>query len=175
MPFAAEASFALQHRLPGEQRQVEIDVAASDPCLVEAALELEPTVVDPDAGAVELGMREREPGARRALVGQQLAALRVGERGVREDDLPRVEAARVVALLLRAGAKERDLEAERPVKPAGDVPPLVAGFGMRAVVARKDEALSGHDPRIGRGFRPGKKRQGPKAADECPAPHRVAY
>src|SRR6185436_14807540 len=131
------------------------DIAPADTRLIAVALELEPPVVDPDAGAVELGVRERKTGARRALVGQQLAALRIGERRMRKDDLPRVEAARVVALLRRSGAEERDLEAERAIEPAGDVPPLGTKLGMRAVIARKDEALAWRDTRVHGGIRPG--------------------
>src|SRR5258708_8783603 len=69
----------------------------------------------------------------------QVPLLRIGERGVREKPLPRIEAARVVALLLRPRAKEGDLESLRTVQPAGDVPPLAAEFGMRAMVAREFE------------------------------------
>ena len=104
-------------------------------------------------------MGQREARARRALVGQQLATLRIGERRVRQDDLPRIEAARVVALLFRASAEECDLEAERPVEPARDVPPFGTELGMRAVIAWKNEALARRDARIGGGIRPGKERQ----------------
>src|SRR5258708_26164051 len=69
----------------------------------------------------------------------QVPLLRIGERGVREEHLPRIEAARVVALLLRPRAKEGDLESLGTIQPSGDVPPLAAEFGMRAMVARKFE------------------------------------
>src|SRR3954469_14875953 len=63
---------------------------------------------------------------------------------MREQDLARIEAGRVVALLLWPRAEEGDLEAERSFQPAGDVPPLGAEVGMRAVVAREDERPRPH-------------------------------
>jgi len=104
--------------------------------MVLVPLENQPPVVDPDAGALGLGVREREAGARRALLVDQAAALRVGDGGVGQQYLARIEAARVVGLLLRTRAEEGDLEADRAVEPAGDVPPLGAVVRMRAVIAR---------------------------------------
>src|SRR5207247_1872051 len=59
--------------------------------------------------------------------------------------LARIEAARVVGLFLRPRAEEGDLEAHRPVEPAGDVPPLGAVLGMRAVIARELQAMARND------------------------------
>src|SRR3989442_3079147 len=110
----------------------------------------QPPVVDPDAGAPGLGVRERETGARRALLVEQAAALRVGDGGVGKQYLARIEAARVVGLFLRTRAEEGDLEAHRPVEPAGDVPPLGAVVGMRAVIARELQAMVRNDAGIRR-------------------------
>src|SRR5204863_9335715 len=96
----------------------EVDLARADARAEPLAVLLEAPVVDPDAGALGLGVRERHARARRALLVDQAAALRVGERGVREEDLARVEAARVVALVLRPHTEERDLESHRAVEPA---------------------------------------------------------
>src|SRR5207237_9533608 len=101
------------------------------------AFEIERPVVDPDTGALGLGFGERVPGARGELVVYQAPALRIRNGGMREEHLAGVEAARIVALLFRSRAEEGDLEAERPVQPPGDVPPLGAAFRMRAMIARE--------------------------------------
>jgi hypothetical protein len=145
---AAEAALALEHELAREERKVEVEIARGDLRLVALPLQLEPPVVDPDAGAVELGVREREAGAGGALVVREPAALRIGERRVREEDLSGVEFARIVAGLFRPRAEECDLESNRPARcpyPAGDVPPLDAELGMCAVIAREGELAVGRD------------------------------
>ena len=48
--------------------EVESEVARRDVRVIAVAMKLEPPVVDPYASAVELGLREREPRARGALV-----------------------------------------------------------------------------------------------------------
>jgi putative ABC transport system permease protein len=154
VPFPAEAPLALQHQLSRQEAELEIKLPGNDARLVAVTLQLQPPVVDPHAGAAELGLREREAGARRALVVQQASARRVAQRGMREQHLLRVEAARVGALLLRPRAEERDLEAEAVLEPAGDVPPLDAKLGMRAVIARKDEPRVGRHIRIAHAGRP---------------------
>src|SRR5258708_5405232 len=137
---AAVAVLALEHRLVVDEKgQIEIELARRDLGVVAVAFEKQLPVVDPDAGALGLGLGERVPGARSDLVVQQAGALRIRERGVREEHLARVEAARVVALLFRPRAEEGDLEAERPIEPSGDVPPLGAEIRMRAMIAREFE------------------------------------
>src|SRR5437879_7761648 len=128
-----------------EKRQVQVEFARCDLRVVLVPLEHQPPVVDPDAGALGLGVRERETGARRALLVDQAAALRIGDGGVGQQYLARIEAARVVGLFLRPRAEEGDLEAHRPVEPAGDVPPLGAVLGMRAVIARELQAMVRND------------------------------
>ena len=167
---AAEPGFALQHQLAGEKGEVEVEVARRDARLVARALERQAPVVDPYAGAVGLGVRERESGARRALVVHQPPALRVRERSMREKDLPGIEAARVVALLRRPRAEEGDLEADPAVEPAGDVPPFDAEIGMRAVIAWKRQPVPGNDARIVHFRGPGGERQSGEAEKSAP-PH----
>src|SRR5438477_7261246 len=86
-----------------------------------------------------------------------------------EEDLPGVEAARVVALLLGPCAEEGELEAERTIQPARHVPPLGAEFRMRAMVAREFERTRTHhrEPDL---FSPGGCRQ-EHEAEEGSAPH----
>src|SRR5262249_54427796 len=84
MTLAAEPALASQHRLAGEQRQVEVDLRARYARLVTLAFEFQAPVVDPDASAVELGVRQRQPGARGAFLVDEVATLRIGKRGVRE-------------------------------------------------------------------------------------------
>ena len=128
MPLAAEARFALQHRLAGEQRQVELDVASADARLVAITLELQPPVVD----------RRRSVGSACASENRAPRAGRQSRRAGRErrmrEMIPRIEAARL--LLCSSGrAKERDLEGAA-IQPSGDVPPLGAEL-KSAVIARK--------------------------------------
>src|SRR5207302_8128420 len=128
---SAETRLALQQWLVrGEKRQVQVEFPRCDLRVVLISLEREPPVVDPDAGALGLGVRQREPGARRALLVDQAAALRVGDGGVGKQYLEWIEAARVVGLFSRPRAEESDLEAHRPVEPAGDIPPLGAVLRM---------------------------------------------
>src|SRR6266513_6337577 len=69
---SAETRLALQEWLVrGEKRQVQVEFPRCDLRVVSIPLEREPPVVDPDAGALGLGVREREPGARRALLVDQ--------------------------------------------------------------------------------------------------------
>src|SRR5687768_1233774 len=143
--FAAEAAVALQHQLPGKETQLKRKITCHDRRVIALAIEFEPPVVDPHAGALELGVRERKAGASGALVVHQAAALRVAERRVREENLPGIEAARVIGDLFGTRAKKSDLKAQRSGEPAGDVPPLDAVVGMRAVVARKGELRIGSD------------------------------
>ena len=76
-------------------------------------------VVDPDRGSGFLGLREREPGARRALLVHQPAVPRIGDRRVGEQDLPWAEGAGIVLPDAGPRSEERDLEADRSVEPAG--------------------------------------------------------
>src|SRR6266850_390173 len=88
---------------------------------------------------------------------------------MREEHLPRVEAARVVALLLGPRAEERDLKPERSVQPARDVPPLGAEFGMRAVVAREFERARLYDRVLNLLGARGERQE--RAHEEQPPPH----
>ena len=85
-----------------------------------------------------IGARKIEAGARGPLRVHQPAAGRIGERGMRDDDLARGERARVLLLELRLRAKESDLETQLRVsargEPARHVPPLDAEVRMAAVV-----------------------------------------
>src|SRR6266513_5980465 len=168
---SAETRLALQKWLVGsEKRQVHVEFPRCDLRAVLISLEHQPPVVDPDAGAVGLGLRQREPGARRALLVDQAAALRVGDGGVGKQYLERIEAARVVGLLLRPRTEESDLEAHRPVEPAGDIPPLGAVLRMRAVIAGKNKTRPRRDHRIAQLRRPGDERQA-QQADKGAPPH----
>src|SRR5207302_535336 len=94
---SAETRLALQQWLVrSEKRQVQVEFPRRDLRVVFVSLEHQPPVVDPDAGALGLGVRQREPGARRALLVDQAAALWVGDGGVGKQYLARIEAARVV-------------------------------------------------------------------------------
>ena len=50
---AAEAGVALEDQLVGEQGEIEIELATGDLGLVVVPFELQPPIVDPDAGPVE--------------------------------------------------------------------------------------------------------------------------
>src|SRR5687767_4014394 len=133
MSLATQPLLPLQDELARGEAHLQIEIARGDACVVAIAVLLEPPVVDPYAGALELGVRERESGARGALVVHQPPALGIAQRRVREEDLARVELARVIGFLLRPGAKERDLEPERTCQPSRDVPPLDARSEERRV------------------------------------------
>ncbi len=82
----------------------------------------------------------------------QTAQRGIGDRRVAEQDLPRREAARVRLAEPGPHAEERHLETERRaalvLQPAGDVPPLDAEVGMRAVVLRELQVGTGQDRRV---------------------------
>ncbi len=118
---------------------------------VARAAAFEPPVADVHMRVVERSgcarrLRVAAP-AREALGVQQAALGHVGQRGVREQQLACGEAA--LDVLRKAGARAEEGQLEAPsgcvvvrvhaLKPAGDVPPLDAEFGMRAVIARKDQ------------------------------------
>src|SRR5438552_4251270 len=141
-PLAAEAALALeQHRLFRVEAQAVAEIARGDFRLVPASGLLEPPVLDRDLGAALFGMGEPEARARRALVVQQPTGRRIGERRVREQQLPRREPAGKFFGDARTVAKESKLHAELPaarrLEPSGDVPPFVAELRMAAVIARE--------------------------------------
>src|SRR6266571_8231240 len=141
-PFAAEAALALeQHRLFRIETEAVAEIARRDLRRVLAPGLLERPVFDRDLGAALLGTGEPEACARGALVVQQPTGRRIGERGMREEQLPRREAAGKVLGDARPVAKKSDLHAEFPaarrLEPAGDVPPFAAELRMAAVVARE--------------------------------------
>src|SRR5206468_12422323 len=78
---------------------------------------------------------------RGALVVQQPAGRRIGERSMREEQLPRRKPAGKVFGDARPVAEKSDLHAELPaarrLEPSGDVPPFAAELRMAAVVARE--------------------------------------
>src|SRR5207302_4462448 len=167
---SAEARLALQQWLVrSEKRQVQVEFPRRDLRVVFVSFEHQPPVVDPDAGAAGLGVRQREPVARRTLLVDQAAALRVGDGGVGKQYLERIEAARVVGLFLRPRAEEGDLEAHRPAEPAGDIPPLGAVVRMRAVIARKNKLRPRRDQRIAQLRRPRDERQAHQADKGAPS------
>ena len=92
------------------------------------------------------GLGEAEARARRALVVAQARRARIGERRVREQELPRREA-RSGSSSATPGRLRKNVtwtpssRAARVAEPAGDVPPLGAECRMAAVVARKRERL----------------------------------
>src|SRR5690348_16175389 len=91
---------------------------------------------------------------------------------MRKEDLPRVEGARVVGLLVRAGAEEGHLKTHRVVEPTGDVPPLGAELRMRAVVAREGESPPRSHLRINDVCRPcAPNERKYRQKQEIPAPH----
>src|SRR2546427_1301725 len=141
-PFAAETALALeQHRLFRIEPEAVAEIARRDLRRVVAPGLLERPVFDRDLGAALLGTGEPEACARGALVVQQACGRRIGERSMREEQLPRREAAGNVFGDARPVAKKSDLHAELPaarrLEPAGDVPPFAAELRMAAVVARE--------------------------------------
>jgi hypothetical protein len=95
---------------------------------------------------------EPEPGAGSALIVPQPAIARVGDGGVRENQLARSECAGIRFRDPRAIAEERQLDAEPfapgVLQPAGDVPPFTAKFGMGAGIAREAHRVTGDDRRV---------------------------
>src|SRR5258708_21755566 len=143
--------------------------------VVSVSVLLQAPVVDPDAGAGFRGLRERDPGARRALLVHQPAVPRIGDRRVREQDLSRAEGAGIILGDVRPCPEERDLEADRPIEPAGDVPPLRAEIRMRAVIARERKLGAWFYNRvICLSPRPKRNRQS-KPTKKVPPSHRISY
>jgi hypothetical protein len=118
-------------------------------------------------------------GARGELVVHEMSDLRIGERRVREEQLPRGEAARVRLRKSRPIAKERDLEAvvasAAVPDPAGHVPPFVAKFRMTAEVARKAQHVAGHDLRIVVGLRAARGEKGKRAGEKLAPFHQSSF
>ena len=99
-------------------------------------------------------MREAEARACGALIVHQLATCRIGNRGVREQQLARRKAAAAQFGDPRPVAKEGDLHTDRCpacLQPSCEVPPLGPVLGMTAVVARKTQRAAALDPGIGVG------------------------
>ena len=98
----------------------------------------------------------------------------LGQRRVREHELPGREVARVVLGDARPVAKERDLDAERlavaRAHPAGHVPPLGAVRGVAAVVARERAATAPAAPRDSPSARARRHRRGEERQREERAP-----
>src|SRR6266849_3634895 len=141
-PFAAEAALALeQHRLFRLEPEPVAEIARRDLRRVAAPGLLERPVFDHDLGAALFGLGEPEPRARGALIVQQPCGERIGERRMREEQLPRREPAWNIFCNARPVAKKSDLHSELPaagrLEPAGDVPPFAAELRMAAVVARE--------------------------------------
>src|SRR5258706_4140007 len=139
-PFAAEAALALeQHRLFRIEPEAVVEIARRDLRHVAAPGLLERPVFDRDLGAALFGLGEPEPRARGALIVQQPRGRRIGERRMREEQLPRREPARKVFGDTRPVAKKSDLHAELfaagRFEPASDVPPFAAELRVAAVVA----------------------------------------
>jgi hypothetical protein len=110
--------------------------------------------------------RHVEAFARDALVVPQFAPLHVGERRVREDQLPGREARAHVLRAVHAGAEERDLEAELALArngAPGEVPPFGAEIRMRAMIARETQLGRRQRERRLREEGGGRQQQGPAA------------
>jgi hypothetical protein len=121
-----------------------------------------------DAGITAPGVHVRQ----RLVAGPALNALRVavlpagdvGDRGMREQQLARGEAAGQVGGERGAAAEEGDLPTDRCglrrfAQPAGRVPPLDAGAGVRTMVARKAQRALRRDGVVVR-WSGGPRRQG---------------
>jgi hypothetical protein len=132
-----------EQRLGGHERKVEREFARRDVRLVAIAGARERPVVDESPCRFRLDPREAESRARRALVVVETAVPRIGERRMREHELPRRERASIRLGNARPVAKERDLHTPLPARgvpdPAGGVPPLGAKLRVGAVIARKHE------------------------------------
>ncbi len=130
-----------QRGLNDREPEIELEVARRDGRYVGISDELERPIVDPHRGRVLRGACESEALARGALIVTKPAVTRIGDGGVREQQLARRKRARIGLGNARAIAKEGDLDAESVstgvLNPAGDVPPFAAKRRMRAGVARK--------------------------------------
>src|SRR3989449_4560041 len=140
--FAAEAALALeQHRLFRIEPEPIAEIARRDLHRVAAPGLPQRPVFDRDLGAALFGLGEPQARARGALIVQQRCGERIGERRVREEQLPRREPALNIFRNARPVAKKSDLHAELPaagrLEPAGDVPPFAAELRMAAVVSRE--------------------------------------
>src|SRR4029078_3205608 len=119
---------------------------------IDIADELQRPVVDPRSGRVFRRSGELEALARRALVVAEPAVARIGDGGVREQQLARRKCARIRFGDERAVAEESYLDAEAVnigiASPAGDIPPFAAKGRVRARVARKADRMTGDHARI---------------------------
>jgi len=162
-----------EHRLRRAEGEIEREAVAGD-MRDEAAVgqATQPPVVDRHVGVAARGLREAQPLACDPLAVQQMADCRIGERGVREQDLARRERARVIRADPRGGAEEGDLEAAmrapRSVDPPGDVPPFGTVIGMRAMIAREDEGDTGPGHRKGAGGCRAEQREHRQQGDDPP-------
>ena len=114
-----------------------------------------------------------------ALVVYEAPDRRVGQRRVADHQLARREVAWIGAVDARAAAKERDLKAvpQRAgrrgfMQGTGDVPPLGAQLGMRAVVAREGQRTRRKRQRAGGVQQHGQAR---KAGQQGAAPNVVVH
>src|SRR6185312_9910370 len=101
----------------------------------------EPPISDSNIRIIRRSFRQAESFTIKPLLMQQFALRRIGNCGVSEQDLFRRKCARIVLRNAGPGAEEGHLKSDwgtvRPLKPARDVPPLVAERGMRAVILGK--------------------------------------
>ena len=106
---------------------------------------LERPVVNPDPRVVPRGAGKFKHRARRSLNMDQVTKLRIGQRGMRDDDLMGRERARVILPQIWPATEKRDLESQRVggafIKPARDVPPLNSEFGMAPRVPRESHSI----------------------------------
>src|SRR5688572_9789508 len=122
--------------------------------MVRAVTFCEGPLIDPDTGAAFLGCSEIEAGARSAFCMNEAAVRRIGECGVRDQNLAWGEGTRILLLLSGPRAKKGDLETQRTrrvvIEPSGYVPPLEAKIGVTAFVVREPHWVSRHDGRKNR-------------------------
>ena len=88
-------------------------VPGIDPSEIVALLRAQLPSVDPNVGRADGCLRQSKAGACAATLMAQAPVRGVRNRSVRDQDMPRVESARVGRVRMRAGAKERDLKWER--------------------------------------------------------------
>src|ERR1700687_3441463 len=141
------------------EAQIQGEILRRDMSLVPRTAALELPVIDPDAGVPESRVRESQAGASDALILPQVAARRIADGAVGDQQLTRGKCAGIPLRQRLPRAAKRDLKTEPLVlagrKPTGQITPFDPKPRMAAVITRKFERVARDD----RGQRRGRLRR----------------